>query len=121
MSDIKLTKGGDIDLTSGRVTLLPTEQESTTQRLLIKLKTYRGEWYLDISQGIPYFQRIFQRGGNVKSVADTVIKNAIQNDEGVISLDSFESTLSPSGNYSLNFKVTSISGDIVSVQQNIEF
>lgn len=117
MSDIKLQNNGDIDLTEGRLSLLTTEQELTRQRLLINLKTYRGEWYLDLSEGIPYFQRILQRGS--KTVADTIFKSAINDDDNVLSINSFTSTLNSAGIYSLSFQVTTTSGEIVTVQQDI--
>lgn len=121
MSDILLKNDGDFDLTEGRLSLITTQQELTAQRLSIKLRTYRGEWYLDLSEGIPYFQRIFKRSSNAKAVADTIFKNEINNDDGVISLNSFTSQLSNTGVYSLSFNVTTVSGDIVTVEQNINF
>ena len=121
MSDILLKKDGDFDLAEGKLSLIDTQQDLTAQRLLIKLRTYLGEWYLDLSEGIPYFQRIFRKSGNDKAVADTIFKSEINNDEGVISLNSFSSTLSNSGVYSLTFNVTTVTGDIVTVEQNINF
>ncbi len=121
MSDILLKKDGDFDLAEGKLSLIDTQQDLIAQRLLIKLRTYLGEWYLDLSEGIPYFQRIFRKSGNAKAVADTIFKSEINNDEGVISLNSFSSTLSNSGVYSLTFNVTTVTGDIVTVEQNINF
>lgn len=117
MSDILLQNTGDIDLTEGRLSLITTEQELTRQRLLITLRTYKGEWYLDLSLGIPYFQRILRRGS--KTVADTIFKSAINADDNVLSINSFSSTLNSAGVYSLAFQVTTTSGEIVTVQQDI--
>lgn len=121
MSDLTIKKDGDLDLTEGRLSLINTQQDLTAQRLTIKLRTYRGEWYLDLSEGIPYFQRIFRRSSNAKAVADTIFKNEINNDEGVISLNGFTSTLNNQGVYSLSFNITTVTGDIVTVEQNINF
>lgn len=121
MSDIKLKNDGDFDLSDGRLYLIDTLEDLTSQRLLIKLKTYRGEWFLDLSEGIPYFQRIFQRSSNAKTIADTLFRNEIINDSGVLNLNSFSSTLSSNGTYSLNFSIQTVSGEIVTVEQNIEF
>lgn len=121
MSDLLLTQGGDLSLSQGRLSLLSTLEESTQQRLIIKLRTYKGEWYLDLAKGIPYFQSILRRGNDAKDIADTLFKNALIKDEGVLSVKSFESTLSKSGAYSLSFEVTTVRGEIITVQQDINF
>lgn len=121
MSDILLNEDGDIDITNGVISLIDTEQEYTKQRLAIKLRTYRGEWYLDTSEGIPYFQTIFRKSQDPKGTADTIFKTVINADEGVVSLDSFESSLSSSGVYTMTFTITATTGDIVTVAQSLNF
>lgn len=120
MSDIALDSSGDIDLTEGKISLVNTVQSLTAQRITIKLRTYKGEWYLDLSQGVPYFQQIFKKSSNSKALADTILKGVISSDEDVVSLNSFESSLSSSGNYSCTFNVTTSSGAITTIEQNIQ-
>lgn len=76
-----------------------------TQRLKIKLYTFLGEWFLDTSTGIPYFQQIF---GKVRSKAtvDIIFQKVISDDPDVIEILVFESTVDSSlRGYSMNFTV----------------
>lgn len=76
-----------------------------TQRLKIKLYTFLGEWFLDTSTGIPYFQQIF---GKVRSKAtvDIIFQKVIADDPDVIEILVFESTVDSSlRGYSMNFTV----------------
>ena len=120
MSDLRLTNEGDLDLSNGRLSLLTSQEETCKQRLYIKFNSYKGDWYLDINSGVPYFQEILRRGVNSKVVADTTFKNIINSDPSIVRLNSFTSTLSSSGVYSMAFSATTVFGEIVNVQQSIE-
>lgn len=57
MIDIALTPSHDIDASSLDLTLVD-KGEQVRQQLLIKLKLWRGEWFLDTEFGTPYLQQI---------------------------------------------------------------
>jgi hypothetical protein len=57
MLDIKLTSQHDID-TSGLDLNLIGLAEQVRQQLLIKLRLWRGEWFLNTDFGTPYLQEI---------------------------------------------------------------
>lgn len=79
------------------------------QRLKIKLLTFRGEWFLDTSYGIPYWQRIL--GLKIrKSDLDLIFQQAILEERGVKEITFFRSSFS-SRIYSLTFRVKVTSGD----------
>lgn len=105
--DIKLTSDHDLDITSGDFTLTETESESLRQRLVIKLLTFQGEWFLNQNEGIPYYQSILGKN-RAKETIDTIFKTAILNTPDVISLDSFQSSIdNRTRAYSLSFRVRS--------------
>lgn len=62
--------------------------EAIQQNLGQRLKTFLGEYFLDIRIGLPYFQEIFKKKFN-PIVVDTAFKREIIYTEGVIELISF--------------------------------
>lgn len=121
MSDLRLNLEGDIDITSGRLNLIKSEASLAAQRLKIKFGLFLGEWFLDLSQGVPYLQNILRRGSQSKEVADSIFTSIILNDPSISSLNSFESKVSSSGVYTLSFNATTRDGQIVTFQEAIEF
>lgn len=57
MLDIALDSAHDVDTSSLDLVLI-TEAEQVRQQLLIKLKLWTGEWFLDTEFGTPYLQSI---------------------------------------------------------------
>lgn len=57
MLDIALTTDHDLD-TSALDLALVSDAEQVRQQLLIKLKLWKGEWFLDTEFGTPYLQSI---------------------------------------------------------------
>ena len=112
-NDIKLDTDDDLLIENGLLFLHDKEDELTKQKVAVVLRTYRGEWFVDFSVGVPYFQEILVGKGN-KDLADVIIRSAIQETEGVQDLISFSSTLNNLGEYRVSFKATTTNGDIVS-------
>lgn len=57
MLDIALSSNHDLDTSSLDLKLVD-KAEQVRQQLLIKLKLWRGEWFLDTEFGTPYLQQI---------------------------------------------------------------
>lgn len=105
--DIKLSEGHDIQVVDGDFILTESESESLTQRLTIKLLTFQGEWYLNNSEGIPYYQSILGKN-RAKETIDNIFKDAIIEEPEVVSLVSFRSSIDNARRvYKLNFTVES--------------
>lgn len=110
--DLLLDENRDIVWVNG-----PLLEEQTTQsrvdvvaqRLLILLKTFEGEWFLDTSYGIPYFQSILGRKTK-KSAVDLIFQREILAENGVKELTFFESTI-VNRQYSLTFRVKVTTGE----------
>lgn len=95
----------DLVFVNGVTTVTHSQSEIVTQRLKITLYTFLGEWFLDTSIGVPYFQQIFGKVRS-KSAIDVVFQNIISADEGVLEIREFTSTLSNSDRgYTMTFKV----------------
>lgn len=57
MLDIKLNDAHDLDVSTLDFVLIDSAAQ-VRQQLLIKLKLWRGEWFLDTEFGTPYLQEI---------------------------------------------------------------
>ena len=64
--------------------------EAVAQAVMTSLKLFEGEWFLDVTAGIPYYQKIL--GFNNMTQFDFIIKEAILNVQGVVSLASYSSS-----------------------------
>lgn len=102
----------DLVFVNGKATVTQTQSEIVTQRLKITLSTFLGEWFLDTSIGVPYFQQIFGKG-RTKSAVDVIFQRIIANDPGVIEIRNFSSVLDSGGRgYSMVFTVR-VANDVV--------
>jgi hypothetical protein len=68
------------------------------QRVLIKLKLFLGEYFLDTSFGVAYFPTDQVDGsvlgkGTPKDEIEAILKNAILDEQGIVALISFSSDL----------------------------
>lgn len=88
MSDIELDLvTNDMKLTGGDISIV-TLDAAIRQRLLQTLRLFLGEWFLDTSAGVPYYQSILVKNPNL-DVVQASIKNAILSTPGIIELLSF--------------------------------
>jgi hypothetical protein len=74
-----LIQGGQLVLVSG----LEAIRQNVRQRLLF----FQGEWFLDPTVGLPWFQRILVKIPDVRTLA-SVFKSEIENTPGVDSVTS---------------------------------
>ncbi len=89
MSDISLTDDGEhLKILNGDL-VLTSLADAVKQHLLQRLRTFRGEWFLDFSIGIPYFQNILVKNPN-PDVVDGLLKDEILSTPGVDELLFFE-------------------------------
>jgi hypothetical protein len=103
---------GDIYLENGTVRLTNGLLEEVAQRLRISLLMFQGEWFLDPSQGMPWFQSIL----GVKSPLSTVqrlILSAISQQPGVDKVNSFAVTQLPNRGLSISFQLTLTNGKVL--------
>ena len=87
MLDIALTTSHDLDTSSLDLKLVG-KAEQVRQQLLIKLKLWRGEWFLDTEFGTPYLQQILGKQLTL-SGALAALRKSILEVEGVRQILSF--------------------------------
>lgn len=62
--------------------------EAVAQRLLTRLRLFRGEWFLDVNAGTPWFQTILADRADIRSI-ELELKRQITETPGVVSILSF--------------------------------
>jgi len=102
----------DLVFVNGVATVTQTPSEIVAQRLKVKLYTFLGEWFLDTSIGVPYFQQIFGKVRS-KSSIDVIFQTIISEDEGVAEIREFNSEMSVGDRgYTMTFKVRASDGTV---------
>lgn len=112
--DIKLNEDGDIAFSNGDATVTSVGAEDLAQRLLIRLRTFQGEWFMDNTLGVDWWNRVF--GKNRSKVAvDAIIQTEIMKEPDVVQITSFKSQISPDKAYSCDFSVRTYAGAITAL------
>lgn len=89
-----------------------TRVEVTGQRLLIQLRTWLGEWFINTAYGIPYEQRIIAKKNISKAGVDLILQQQVLSDAGVREIVSWSSTLSSTRKYTLVFSIKVVDGTV---------
>ena len=112
MTDIKLDDNNDIAIENNDIVLI-TAVDEVRQRLLVNLRTFKGEWFLDLEMGIPYYQDILKKNIDI-NVIETILKDAILASPGVLELLDFSLELDNSNRHlDVNFTARASEGEIV--------
>jgi len=70
----------DLVLEDGAVDLtLVSGTDEIDQRIRHTLRLFKGEWYLDITQGVPYFESILIKGASEAAVGEAIAKALLKN------------------------------------------
>ena len=88
VSQLKMTDDGDIEIVENGFELV-TNDEEIRQRLIQRLRMFLGEWFLDNTLGVPYFQIIFVKGAPTDLIQD-LLKDTILQTVGIYSLERFD-------------------------------
>lgn len=114
MSDIYLDETtGDISIEANMLRLTESDIEEVRQKVEIRLRTFREEWFMNLNAGLPYFQRMLQKG-TTKSFLDTQIKSTTLDTVGVISIPKFVSEIDfSSRKYTVAMTLTTAEGAVV--------
>jgi hypothetical protein len=105
---------GDLDFSGKRLRLTANNAELTRQRVVTSLRTFRGEWFYNILEGIPYLENpdnpIQLIGKASKGDFDAYIKQSILAKPFVKNIKKYSSSLNPITS-SLNIYVEIDAGD----------
>lgn len=90
---------GDLDFTGSTFSLTRTIEESSQQQITIALRTYRGEWFADITAGVPYLTNdnndVQLLGTTRKGLIDSYIQSVVLSRENIVEIVSYSSSEDP--------------------------
>jgi hypothetical protein len=92
MSDLKLTETGDLDMGSSDIldlSIITDYKEEIKQRIAIRLRSFKNDWFADLDDGLPYFEDIFIKNPD-KILVSSIFKSEILAVPGVTGLDDFD-------------------------------
>lgn len=110
--DILLDADGDLDMTDGDLKM----EVSIAQSISIRLKYFSGEWFLDTTKGLPYFDLIYVKNPNLTHVS-SIFRQCILQTPGVTSLDKFEVSFNvATRSFTVEFAAQTSQGEIASIE-----
>ena len=113
--DIKLnSETGDVLLSTTATVTTPTftttTSENLAQRLKIRLQTFKGEWFLDGTIGIDYFNQIAGKNRS-KAAVDAIIQAEILKEQEVLQITAYSSVVDKTTRkITIQFTVRTIDG-----------
>ena len=112
MTDIKIDGNRDLVIVNGDLVLVDGT-EAIAQQLEIRLKMFRGEWFRNPNEGIPYFQSILKKQPTTQSVVG-IFREAILGTPGIDRIENITTEYNKSTRQlSLSFKARALSGEIL--------
>ena len=89
MIDIQLdSNGADLMVDTGDLVIIK-DDAAIRQSVLQRLRTFFGEWFLDTSVGLPYYQNILVKNPNLDLV-QALVKNVVLTTPGITMLNQFQ-------------------------------
>ena len=93
----------DLVLLDGDFKVSDTASDDLVQMLYLRLKTFKREWFWDVTYGIDYLNDVFGIGRN-KNTIDAIFRTEINKEILVEEITSFESEIR-NNTYACSFKV----------------
>jgi hypothetical protein len=113
VSALALTSDGDLDISSGNLRVLTDTAECLAQKVRQRYRMFRGEWFADTRQGVPYLEFVLVKNPNI-GVVRSVLRKVLETTEGVKSVDKFVVTYDPSArSAAYEFKARTTAGQVI--------
>lgn len=110
MSNLLMDATGDLDFNGGLK--IVKGREAYAQRLKNAFEYALGEWFLNITEGIPYFQVIFEKNTS-REIITQICKSVILRDKETSNIEQFDLQIDRSNRtMDLYFVARSINGEL---------
>lgn len=86
MAIVQTIPAGDLEISGGRLARA-SGIEHTTNKLAMRLAFFKGEWFLDTREGVPYFRDVFRKDPQL-DVIRSVFSQVIRKCPGILALRS---------------------------------
>jgi hypothetical protein len=105
--DLNGLRSQDLVVFNRDISILRDDQE-IAQNIRVRLQFYRGEWFLDIDSGVPYFESILKKNPDLIEV-DRIFKVAILDAPEVVRITEYSSEFDTKRRvFSVSFRAESI-------------
>lgn len=84
---------GDIAMTDDNSLQMVTGAEAVLQHAIERVRTFEGEWFLDLQAGLPWFQRILGQRFD-ETLVEALVKGEIYETAGCTGITSFSAAFS---------------------------
>lgn len=102
----------DLALEGGTLAKIPSREQAIRQQIKTRLLMSRGEYFLDVRQGLPYYREILRKAPNIPRIR-SIFRQAIESVPGVVDVPVLSVTLDPrSRKLSVRFEARAL-GDLV--------
>jgi hypothetical protein len=115
--DLKLTNN-DLNIANGDLAICDNNKEALAQAIKIRLKTLKGEWFLDSNLGMPYLTEIFARKVSNNYVRHLIISE-IENIPSIKSVNNFSMELTKERQAIIKFNVILNDQNFILFSENI--
>jgi len=104
----------DLEILNNNLRMTTNTSQWLSCKLEARLKTFFGEWFINSTIGVPYFEQILKKQVDINNVT-TILSDYIKNTRGVKELITFDVDYDNiSRHYKYTFEVTSNDGTTVS-------
>jgi hypothetical protein len=109
--NIGLTEDLDIAIVDGGLWMV-TGKEEIRQLLIQKLLRIKGEWFLDLDDGLEYFEVILEKGTSLADI-EAIYINEIISTPGVIDINEFNLIYNPTTRQAdITCQIDTVDGEI---------
>jgi hypothetical protein len=98
----------DIQIVDGNPSLT-SGIDAIRQHLQMRMSTFRGEWFLDPTVGVPYFDDVFKKNPDL-TILNAVFTKAILDTPGVVSLTTLSFDLQTDRSLVVTFQAVTTDG-----------
>jgi hypothetical protein len=119
MADLRLDNTGDIEISNFSFGLTTDTTDAIIQKLRIKLRWFLGEFFLDISLGIPFIEKVLVKAPNLSDI-DFIFKSEILSVVGVSQILNYNTEFNTSlRKYTVNFQALLDDGTTITLSEEI--
>lgn len=101
----------DLQITTDNLTYV-------SQKLRIRLSFFKGEWYLNMEFGLPYYDDILKKAPNLDNI-EAIIKEQILDLPEIESITSFSMTLNTNRTLTVTFAAVLVTNEILEFSEVI--
>lgn len=101
---------GDLRLVDGQLVLV-SGLDAIRQDLMVRLRWFKNEWFLDRRQGLPWFERILGHKTGTRMI-ERILRAAIMSTPGVVSITQLRLELDEDRTLTIDFEARTTDGPL---------